>query len=102
MRPTACRSGLRTSAAPVSTNRLPVATRNGSIYVAGDATSTDLPKTPNAWLDVAPPTPLQRSTFVSIVSGDGRSLIASSVFGGEANDFVRTMAVAADGTVLLG
>ncbi len=79
-----------------------VATRNGSIYVAGGTTSTDFPKTPNAWFRVAPPTALQRSTFVSVVSGDGRSLIASSVFGGEANDFVRTMALAADGSVLLG
>jgi uncharacterized protein (TIGR03437 family) len=73
----------------------------GNVYVTGSSQSSDFPTTPGAWVQVAPPTPLQSPIFVTILDPTGSRLIASSRFGGENSDYATALALSPSGEVLV-
>lgn len=75
--------------------------QGGRIYASGSTYSTDFPATPGAWTRVAPPLFPVARTFVSILSQDGSSLLASSYFASDTSDSVFSFAVGPDGSALL-
>jgi uncharacterized protein (TIGR03437 family) len=75
--------------------------QGGRIYASGLTFSTDFPLTPGAWTRVAPSLFPVARTFVSILSQDGSSLLASSYFASDTGDSVFSFAVGPDGSTVL-
>lgn len=72
---------------------------DGSIVVAGRTQSTDFPVTPTA---LQPTLSGPSDMFVSHLSADGSTLLASTLFGGSGSEFAADVDVSSTGRVLLG
>lgn len=77
--------------------------RDGSIVVAGDTTADRFPTTPGVVQEVfGSGNVFLPDAFVCRMSGDGRSLIWSTFFGGFAQDYLGGLAITSSGNIVIG